>query len=243
MSDTQQDQWYYATNGQQQGPVGMDVLRRLVSSGNLMQGDLVWRTGMSNWEAAGTVPGLFQPAGDAAPAGVAPVTIQPAPTLGYGRVDTLSYHSPPAGQVQYAGFGLRFCAAFIDGILLGISGAVVGVIFGAVLGAVMAGLGYNLAAIEVAAEALGNLIGIVIGWLYAALLESSRHQATLGKMLLGIRVTGMNGQRISFARATGRHFAKWISAIILLIGYIMAAFTEKKQALHDIIASTLVVRK
>ena len=79
-------------------------------------------------------------------------------------------------------------------------------------------------------------------WLYFALLESSAKQGTLGKMALGIRVTDLDGNRISFGRATGRYFAKFISAIILYIGFIMAAFTAKKQALHDIIASTLVIK-
>src|SRR2546428_774442 len=66
--------------------------------------------------------------------------------------------------------------------------------------------------------------------------------ATVGKMVFGLKVTNLEGHRISFARATGRHFAKLISAMILLIGYIMAGFSERKQALHDMIAGTLVVR-
>jgi len=80
-------------------------------------------------------------------------------------------------------------------------------------------------------------------WLYHTAMESSRHQATLGKKALGIIVTDMNGNRISFARANGRFFGKWVSGMIMNIGYLMAAFTEKKQALHDILASCLVVMK
>jgi uncharacterized RDD family membrane protein YckC len=86
-------------------------------------------------------------------------------------------------------------------------------------------------------------IRIVLNWLYYSLLESSVWQGTLGKKALGLEVTDLDGNRISFGRATGRFFAKFISAIILFIGYIMAGFTEKKQALHDIIAGTLVIRK
>jgi uncharacterized RDD family membrane protein YckC len=56
-------------------------------------------------------------------------------------------------------------------------------------------------------------------------------------------VTGLDGRRISFARATARHFAKYISTLILFIGFIMAAFTAKKQALHDLIAETVVVNR
>jgi uncharacterized RDD family membrane protein YckC len=73
-------------------------------------------------------------------------------------------------------------------------------------------------------------------------MESSSRQATVGKMTLGLKVTDLAGRRISFARASGRYFAKYVSSMTLLIGYIMAGFTERKQALHDIIAGTLVIR-
>jgi uncharacterized RDD family membrane protein YckC len=87
-------------------------------------------------------------------------------------------------------------------------------------------------------------LALVAGnWLYHTLMESSRYQATLGKMALGSIVTDMNGARISFARANCRFFGKWVSGAICNIGYLMAAFTEKKQALHDILASTLVIQK
>jgi uncharacterized RDD family membrane protein YckC len=75
-------------------------------------------------------------------------------------------------------------------------------------------------------------------------MESSVRQATFGKSVMSLRVTDDGGQRISFGRATGRFFAKIVSGMVpLLIGYIMAAFTEKKQALHDLIAGTLVLRQ
>ena len=85
-----------------------------------------------------------------------------------------------------------------------------------------------------------NLLG---GWLYFALMESSRFQGTLGKMAVQIKVTDLEGNRLTFGRATGRHFGKIVSGLTLGIGYIMAAFTEKKQGLHDIMAGCLVVRK
>jgi uncharacterized RDD family membrane protein YckC len=86
-------------------------------------------------------------------------------------------------------------------------------------------------------------IFIILGnWLYYSLMESSSRQATLGKMAVGIKVTDMNGQRISFLNATGRYFGKIISGAVFMIGYIMIIFTEKKQGLHDIMAGTLVVR-
>ncbi|MGC1597749.1 MAG: RDD family protein, partial [Candidatus Acidiferrales bacterium] len=80
--------------------------------------------------------------------------------------------------------------------------------------------------------------------LYYAWMESSQYQGTLGKMALGLTVTDLQGRRVTFARASGRFFAKIITGLIpLAIGYIMAGFTEKKQALHDMIASCLVLRK
>jgi uncharacterized RDD family membrane protein YckC len=145
--------------------------------------------------------------------------------------------------MNYAGFWTRFLAAFIDGIILMIVGIiltfVVGLIFGggsaAATGDASAGLGL--------AGIIANVLSIVIAWLYCALQESSDKQATIGKQAMGLTVTDLNGAQISFGKATIRHFGQWLSSIILLIGYIMAAFTEKKQALHDIIAGTLVLKK
>ena len=82
----------------------------------------------------------------------------------------------------------------------------------------------------------------MVNWLYSALMESSAKQATVGKLALGIIVTDMEGRRIGFGKATGRHFAKFLSALILGIGFIMVAFTQRKQGLHDILAGTLVIR-
>ena len=86
------------------------------------------------------------------------------------------------------------------------------------------------------------VLTIAASWLYEAVMESSSYQATLGKMILGMKVTDLYGNRISFARATGRHFAKILSAMILCIGFIMVGLTERKQGLHDLVAGTLVPR-
>jgi len=92
--------------------------------------------------------------------------------------------------------------------------------------------------------ALCALIGVVGTWLYHALLESSEWQGTLGKKVMGLEVTDLAGARVTFGRATGRHFAKFITSLIpLFIGYILAGFTEKRQAVHDMLASCLVLRK
>ncbi len=127
--------------------------------------------------------------------------------------------------VQYAGFWRRALAVIIDGIIVSI---------------VSAPFTWRL---EFDPFTLSYGVGFIIQWLYFALMECSYRQATLGKMALGIVVTDEQYRRISFARATGRYFGKFLSAIILGIGFIMAAFTEKKQALHDVLADTLVVQK
>lgn len=80
-------------------------------------------------------------------------------------------------------------------------------------------------------------------WVYYAGMESSSSQATIGKQLMGIKVTDLNGQRIGFGQASKRFFGKILSKLIFYAGFIMAAFTAKKQGLHDILAKTLVVNK
>ncbi len=86
------------------------------------------------------------------------------------------------------------------------------------------------------------IFGFLLKWLYFTLLESSTVQATLGKAVIGIRVTDEQGRRISLLRANARYWAKILSVITLGFGYLMAGFTRRKQALHDMVAGTLVVR-
>ena len=133
----------------------------------------------------------------------------------------------------YAGFWLRLVAYLIDAVILSVGGFIIGFMIGLIF--------YDV--VEFVPDALFNLIGMIVGWLYYALMESSVLQATLGKMALGLKVTDLKEKQISFGRATGRHFAKYISLATLGIGFIMIGFTKKKQGLHDMIASCLVVRK
>ena len=145
-------------------------------------------------------------------------------------------------MVAYGGFWRRVLASIIDSIILGIAGSILGGVLGAVIGWQMADSGYSIEEITTFSGFTGGLIGIALGWLYSAILESSSLQATVGKMALGVVVTDLNGERISFLRATGRHFAKILSSLIMFIGYIMVGLTERKQGLHDMLASTLVYK-
>lgn len=167
-----------------------------------------------------------------------------------GSVAAPAYSSVP--RVEYADFWLRVLAYLIDTAVIGIGFVVILIplIFLTGLGDLLSrfhpdedmndvGLFFIFGVLFLAATA-----SLVLTWLYHALMESSEWQATLGKKFLGLVVTDMAGQRVSFGRATGRHFAKIITNMVpLLIGYLMAAFTQKKQALHDMIAGCLVLRR
>jgi uncharacterized RDD family membrane protein YckC len=139
----------------------------------------------------------------------------------------------------YAGFWRRSLAALVDAVILSLISLLIAHLFG-----------LPSAKFSVFTQPIGRvggvgrtrLVGIVTGWLYFALLESSPARATLGKMLLRIAVTRTDGGRASFLRSTGRYFAKYLSAFILGIGFLMAAVTRRKQALHDMIAGCVVVK-
>lgn len=145
-------------------------------------------------------------------------------------------NSRPLLAQPYAGFWKRFLASLLDGIIVNTAAGIIGVAFALA----MVAEGKERFAIGYVIWWLARILG---DWLYSALMESSSKQATLGKLALGIRVCDQQGQRISFGRATGRHFGKIISQMTIWIGYIMAGFTRKKQALHDMMASTLVINK
>jgi uncharacterized RDD family membrane protein YckC len=139
----------------------------------------------------------------------------------------------------YGGFWIRVAAAIIDAVILRVVVAPVGMVFGGLrLAGMMSGIPH--AGLRLLGGGVSFILLLFGSWLYGAFMESSSYQATLGKMILGMKVTDLNGNRISFERATGRHFAKWLSAIILCIGYIMVGLTERKQGLHDLLAGTLV---
>jgi uncharacterized RDD family membrane protein YckC len=142
---------------------------------------------------------------------------------------------PPLPSFRYAGFWLRFWAYLIDGIILGAIPLLIAVI--------MAPLFFTGGAGVAMLGSVIFLFPVILteGWLYYALMETSSYQATIGKRALGLKVTGMNGEAISFGKATVRYLGKILSHMILSVGYIMAAFTEKKQALHDILAGCLVI--
>jgi uncharacterized RDD family membrane protein YckC len=151
---------------------------------------------------------------------------------------------PARKSIVYAGFWFRAAAYLLDTSTLGF---VLGV---TVLGPILRNNHVGSSVQDAwkfytgdspQATALLLLIQLV-SWLYFATFESSPWQATPGKKVLGLRVTDLEGKRLSFIRASGRYFGKLISWLLLGLGFVLAGFTEKKQALHDILASCLVLR-
>jgi len=235
------------------GPFTRAQVAEKLQSGEFSLNDLAFVEGLSQWtplrEVLARVDGMTTPA-------PSPVAAPPAAVAAYSYAATMA---PPAHLV-YAGFWLRFVAYLVDGLIVGavVFAAVffIGILVGIVAGASGAGFsrqwsitGNDLAQPNSAAVALIFLVEAVIwggtlmlSWLYFALLESGPAQATYGKRVLGLRVTDMAGERIGFGRASGRFFGKIVSGLTFYIGFMMAGFTERKQALHDMMAGTLVVR-
>ncbi len=208
--------WYYAEGGSQQGPVEETELNRLVTLGTVRADTLVWHEGLASWQPLGVVRGM--------------------PTA---AVSVAGRH--------YGGFWIRFVARLIDGIILGVINAIVRLPFMLMFGfgtgmGLRGGLGGGLIFGPAMAGIVGMsvLIGLAIGTAYDVYFLSA-HGATPGKMALGLRVIRADGSPISPMLALARHFAEWISGIILLIGYIMAAFDFEKRALHDRICETRVI--
>lgn len=146
-------------------------------------------------------------------------------------------------EFNHGGFWLRLAAAIIDTIITQLGLTIIGVIIGIFVGIFMGAAGSSMGDIEMVAGGIGYAIGIIGQWLYFTIFEISGWMATPGKKILGLQVTDLNGQQIGFGRANGRYWGKIVSALILMIGFIMIAFTDKKQGLHDIMAGTLVIKK
>jgi uncharacterized RDD family membrane protein YckC len=155
--------------------------------------------------------------------------------------ETTVYQPQQFNKIRYAGFLIRLVAYIVDSIVMCFIFIGIMTIFGV---SWTQDIYFNSPDdYNMSASLMPNLILIAIGWLYFALMESGPNQATLGKMAIGIKVTDINGNRISFPKATGRFFSKIVSTLILFIGYLMVIWDPKKQALHDKLAGTLVIHK
>lgn len=156
-----------------------------------------------------------------------PITTQPP-----------AYTQPPVGPLDYAGFWTRFGASLVDGLILSVA---FGFIYVICISLAAGTTDQNDPSGNVFL-CLAYLTIALLNWLYHAGFESSEKQATPGKMAAGIKVTDLNGQRITFGKATGRLLLKYFSGAAFYIGYLMVAWDDKKQTLHDKLAGTLVIR-
>ena len=239
MSETAHDQeWFYVDAGrQQQGPVSGKDLRFRYARGELRADTLVWQAGMSEWQP------LRQ-------AMVLPAT--PANTLEDPLPSTASIMAPGTEinrtDIAYAGFWRRVAAYQLDSFIVGIASYFVIIPFAMVIGmdAQMSSLEHGDDPSAVFGRllpmlALMYLLIFALQAVYFAWMHSRPAQATLGKMAVGIKVANADGSRIGFSRGLLRWLGLFLSALPLGIGFLMAAFTERKRALHDMACDTVVV--
>lgn len=252
--------WYYSDHERNRhGPVSAADLAELHRHGQLEPGTLVWREGLEQWQPWHTlvgevVPGAGHPTANGANFATASADAStPISADSHAAEEARSPYAPPrapllgepgvhlGGEVVYAGFWKRVAAYIIDAVLLSIIGGIVGAVIGAALGVsgAMNGMtGFNDVLLT---QALVNAFSLLVGACYCGWFYASHSQATPGKMAIGIKVVRGSGERIGFWRGFARYFAQIPGALLLGIGYAMAGFTARKQALHDKICDTLVV--
>jgi uncharacterized RDD family membrane protein YckC len=261
------ENWYYAdADRQRQGPLSADELAQRFHQGRLRLDTLVWRDGLAEWQPLRDFTGelaLHQTPAETFYTPAEPAAAMPAggtTTVDESGARTDSPYAPPSatltsdeafyggGEVVYAGFWKRVAAYLIDAFVIGIVTQVVQL--------VVMGLFFGISASSMSnpenmfASGTGilfvmalYLVPLAMNAAYYAAFHASSKQATLGKMAVGIKVVRTDGTRISLARGVGRFFATILSSLIIGIGFLMAAFTERKQALHDMVCDTLVVDK
>jgi len=227
--------WYYLDSDRKQhGPVAAAEIREALRAGRIGDATLVWRDGLSEWRPLAQLAGELG-LSSAPPAPPDSNSVDPAVVA--FAVDRPAASRAAANDIVYAGFIRRWAALFLDSLIVAIPLVILAVVVAIPLGLLRAG-GDEGATF---AQGIYYLLYLIAAPLYYAGMESSVHQATLGKRALGIKVTDNDGRRLSFGHALGRWFAAALSYLTLYIGFLMAAFTERKRALHDIVAGTLVV--
>jgi uncharacterized RDD family membrane protein YckC len=233
--------WYYLKGDQTLGPVPETSIRAWLESGFLRSTDDLWRSGQGNWLPADQLPEFASQAGGPPPP---PLIAHTDAADAQGRRITLILPRDPSGTaraVVMAGFLLRAGAALIDWMLLSL---ILFVAFRPQIPDVT-----TMEEMRSALEAMQQnrwLMGfsIVLPWLYFAALESSPWQATLGKKAFRLRVISVAGDRLGPLRGTFRHLSKIVLMdLTFMLSFLPAAFTARKQALHDFAAGTFVVRE
>ena len=238
-------QWYYAENNERRGPFSEPEFNELVRTGRISGATQVWRDGWQDWKPLREAG--VEATGDSTGAARCVECGQTFPTsemLAYEGVWVCPNCKPvffqkvkegiePRGDMEYAGFWIRFVAKFVDGVIVGIPGYLL-----------------QFGASSLLQDPDMAMIALFVGWLISFSLQlgysvwlTGKYGATVGKMACGLRVVTPNGGKVSYGVACGRFFAEILSGLILYIGYIMVAFDEEKRALHDRICNTRVIRR
>jgi len=258
------DQWYVGKGGKKHGPFTNDQLKKLAADGKIDRTDLLWKEGMEKWVPCSSAKGLFSAVAAAplSPSPPPPAFDNPLaapdsnnPTDAFAGFEMPAYAptpeappakpaepqppaiSPakPARRLDYAGFGSRVGAFFIDGFVLLIP--LLGISFGFMPPVAELQDKDKLATAILGIQFFGTLFNIA----YGAVMESSNSGGTFGKRAVGIRVADLQGRQIGMGRALVRNIVKPFSSF-LAIGLILALVTPRKQALHDLAAGTVVVK-
>jgi uncharacterized RDD family membrane protein YckC len=257
--------WYYIENDQQRGPVMEADLETLRREGKIEAETLVWREGMTSWQpwrevrpaTAQACPSAAPPQLTSAPAGTSVICSQcggsfPASeVIRYGNaavcasckpvfIQKLKEGANVLGVMEYAPFLTRFAAYFVDGIITGIIGGILGAVIGGVFGAA-GGLASGHRGGFLVLQLVSAAVGMAVRAAYFIYFIGKDGQ-TPGKKLCKIRVVNADGSPVSYAKATGRFFGYMLSALILGIGFLMAAWDPEKRALHDRLCDTRVVK-
>jgi len=157
-------------------------------------------------------------------------------------------------ETKYAGFWLRFVAYIIDYIILYVINLIIIAPVLGIIGISTPGAAMDMGSMTegdilqmvqtvLMAVVAGSIVLMIVNILYYTIMEASKFQGTVGKIALGLKVTDSDGNKLDFVKAFLRNLGKIVSGAIIMIGYIMAGFTEKKQALHDMFVGALVVKK
>ena len=152
---------------------------------------------------------------------------------------------PGEGPMEYGGFFQRWISSIVDSLILMVIVFPISFVIGFAYGIVKVGMfgqGYVGDLSDILFRLAMQFLSFLVGLFYYALQESSDSRATPGKKMMGLAVVNLDGGKVTFGQAIGRYFGKLLSGVILGIGFLIQPFTEKRQALHDILASTLVVK-
>ena len=248
-------EWYYAENKDAIGPLSEQEFQSLVSTGKITLSTLVWHQGMKNWQQYSqatdqrlnaTVEVASTDGLETSVCSQCGVAHPEEKMIRYGDVWVCAGCKPlfvqklkegvsVTGALDYAGFWIRFGAKFVDSLIL----MVISLLFS--FGAKFVTTSYADPYQTMTLQIFLSLVQVIIGATYTTWFLG-KFGATPGKMAFNLRVVLPDGGDIRYLRALGRHFAEWLSGILLGIGYLMVAFDSEKRSLHDRICNTRVVK-